>query len=324
MTWLHRRSLLSLGLAWAAGARGQVTGGNGPIRLIVPYSAGGSLDTIGRSVAEGMSHALGVPVIVDNRTGASGTIGAAAAARAAPDGRTLLLGGSSTHAVLPAVSPKLPYDPVADFTPISMIAEVENALVVSPTLPVNNMAELVAYCKARPGQLAFGSSGAGGITHLAGELFKIAAGVDAIHVPYKANSEVDLALLSGQLQFAFATLATAIPHIRAGRMHALALASAQRSAFLPALPTTSEAGFPSIIAVSWAALYGPSKMERADVARLNAAAQVSLKRPELKERFNAIVTRAMRSTPEELVDYQKQDHARWRRVVQATGIKLEG
>ncbi|KQX94841.1 Bug family tripartite tricarboxylate transporter substrate binding protein [Variovorax sp. Root473] len=324
MTWLHRRSLLSLGLAWAAGARGQVTGGDGLIRLIVPYSAGGSLDTIGRSVAEGMSRALGVPMIVDNRTGASGTIGAAAAARAAPDGRTLLLGGSSTHAVLPAVSPKLPYDAVVDFTPISMIAEVENALVVSPKLPVNNMSELVAYCKARPGQLAFGSSGAGGITHLAGELFKITAGVDAIHVPYKSNSEVDLALLSGQLQFAFATLATAIPHIRAGRMHALALASAQRSPFLPALPTTSEAGFPSIIAVSWAALYGPSKMEHTDVARLNAAAQVSLKRPELKERFNAIVTRALRSTPEELADYQKRDHARWRRVVQTAGIKLEG
>lgn len=324
MTWLHRRSLLSLGLAWAAGARAQYAAGDSPIRLIVPYSAGGSLDTIGRSVAEGMSRALGVPVIVDNRTGASGTIGAAAAARATPDGRTLLLGGSSTHAVLPAASPKLPYDAVADFTPISMIAEVENALVVSPTLPVKSVSELVAYCKARPGQLAFGSSGAGGITHLAGELFKIAAGVDAIHVPYKANSEVDLALLSGQLQFAFATLATAIPHIRAGRMHALALASTQRSAFLPALPTTSEAGFPSIIAVSWAALYGPPKMERAVVARLNAAAQASLERLELKERFNAIVTRALRSTPEELADYQKRDHARWSRVVQAAGIKLEG
>jgi len=291
--------------------------------LIVPYSAGGSLDTIGRSIAEGMGRALGVPVIVENRTGASGTIGAATAARAAPDGRTLLLGGSSTHAVLPAVSPKLPYDATADFTPISMIAEVENALVVSPTLPVHSVSELVAYCKARPGQLAFGSSGAGGITHLAGELFKISAGVDAIHVPYKANSEVDLALLSGQLQFAFATLATAVPHIRAGRMHALALASAQRSAFLPALPTTSEAGFPSIIAVSWAALYGPAKLGSADVTRLNAVVQTSLERPELKKRFNAIVTRALGSTPEELADYQKRDHARWRRVVQTAGIKLE-
>lgn len=323
MTRLHRRTLLSLGLAWAAGARAQPTGGDGPIRMIVPYSAGGSLDTIGRSVAEGMGRELGVPVIVDNRTGASGTIGAAVAARAAADGRTLLLGGSSTHAVLPAAWPKLPYDAVADFTPISMVAEVENALVVSPALPVKSMAELVAYCKARPGQLAFGSSGAGGITHLAGELFKMAAGVDAIHVPYKANSEVDMALLSGQLQFAFATLVTAIPHIRAGRMRALALASTQRSEFLPALPTTAEAGFPSIVAVSWAALYGPAKLDAAEVARLNAAAQASLKRPELKARFDAIVTRVLRSTPAELADYQKRDHARWRRVVQTAGIKLE-
>jgi len=294
-----------------------------PVTLIVPFGAGGSIDTIARGLAEGMSLALGVPVIVDNRAGASGAIGAAAAARAAPDGRTLFLGASTTQVVLPNVSTRLAYDPLRDFTPISMVAEVENALVVHPSIPARTVAEFVAYCKANAGKVAFGSSGVGGITHLAGELFKTAAGVDAVHVPYKSSSAVDLDLIGGQIQFAFATLASALPHIQSGKMRALALASEKRSTFLPGVPTTAEAGYPSVVAVSWAALYGPAKLDPALVARFNAAAGAALRRPELVKHFESLVTRALPSTPAELTSYQARDYAKWGRVVAKAGIRLE-
>jgi len=322
---LSRRALLGAGLAAALPVHAHAQRNNPrAITVVVPFGAGGSVDAIGRSLAEGMARHLDQPVVVENRAGASGAIGCAAVARAPADGHTLLLGASTTHAVLPNVQLKLAYDPLRDFTPISLAAEVENALVVHPSVPARTLAELVTWCKERKGQVAYGSSGAGGITHLAGELYKSAAGIEAVHVPYKASSEVDVALMGGQLQFAFATLASAIPHIRSGRMHALALASAERSPFLPELPTTAQAGFPSVIAVSWAALYGPAGLPAAQVTRLHAAADAALRRPELRQRFDTLVARALPSTPQGLATYQARDYARWGKVVPTAGIRLEG
>lgn len=319
---LSRRDLLGMGLAVAAPAWAQLPSAHA-ITLLVPFGAGGSIDAIGRGFADAMAQELKQAVVVDNRAGASGAIGAAAAARASPNGQTLFLGASSTQAVLPNLSTKLQYDPIRDFTPISLVAEVENALVVHPSLPVSTMSELAAYCKAQGGKTAFGSSGAGGITHLAGELFKTSAGFDAVHVPYKASSAVDMALLGGEVQFAFATLASAMPHIQAGKMRAIALASTSRSPFLPQVPTTAEAGYPQVIAVSWAGLYGPAGMEKTLVARLNKASVAALRRPELIQRFQGVVARAVPSTPDGLASYQAQDHVRWGKVVAKAGIKLE-
>lgn len=319
---LTRRGLLALAAAPALPAFAQ-SGSGRAITIIAPFGAGGSTDAIARSLAEGMARKLGQSVVVENRAGASGVIGAVAAARAAPDGHTLFLGASTTQVVLPNASARLPYDPFRDFTPISMVAEVENALVVPASLPVQTMKELVDYCRARPGEVAYGSSGAGGITHLAGELFNTAAGVKTIHVAYKASSQVDVALLGGQLQFAFATLASAIPHIQSGRMRPLALASPRRSPFLPNVPTTAEAGYGRVVAVSWAGLYGPAKLEERTVQRLNAAAVAALREPALVKRFEGLIARALPSTPEGLASYQAREYARWGRVVADAGLKLE-
>lgn len=321
---ISRRAVLSLGLGMTASiAHAQLALPARPITLILPFGAGGSVDVIARALAASLGEELRIPVIVDNRAGASGAIGASAAARAPADGSTLYFGASSTQAVLPNVRAKLPFDPVADFTPISMVAEVENALVVTPSLPVQTVGELVAYAKSRPGQLAYGSHGQGSLTHLAGELFKMAAGVDALHVPYKIGAELDVALMNGQLHFNFATLASSIQHIRSGRLRALAMSSRQRSVFMPNLPTTAEEGLPSVVAVSWAGLYGPRHLDPSLVARFNNATRTALQSPQLKERMNTVLSKPIASSADELRDYQARDFERWAHVVKTARIQTE-
>ncbi|WP_257624905.1 Bug family tripartite tricarboxylate transporter substrate binding protein [Variovorax boronicumulans] len=292
--------------------------------MILPFGPGGSVDVLARALGVAMAEELNVPVVMDNRPGASGAIGAAAAARAAADGTTLFFGSSSTQSVLPNVRAKLPFDPVSDFTPISLVAEVENALVVNPAVPAQSLGELVAYAKANPGKLSYGSFGTGSITHLAAELFKMAAGVDIVHVPYKTATDLDVALMGGQLHCAFVTLASSMPHIKSGRLRPLAVSSSQRSPFLPQVPTTAEAGYPAVIAVSWGALYAPRRMDPALVTRLNAVVRKALEQPQVKERFHAVNARPLPSSPQELAAYQARDHARWANVVKTARIEVEG
>lgn len=321
---LKRRTVLAAGLGLAATiAHARVAVPLGKVTVILPFGPGGSADVIARALGAGMAEELGLPIIMDNRPGASGAIAASAAARAPGDGSTLFFGASSTQSVLPNVRTSLPFDPVVDFTPISMVAEVENTLVVTPSLPARSVGDLVADGKARPGKLAYGSFGVGSITHLAGELFKMSAGVDMLHVPYKTATDQDVALMTGELQCAFVTLAASMPHIRAGKMRPLAVASRQRSPFLPNVPSTAEAGHPAVVAVSWGALYAPSKMDPALVATFNAAVRAALERPDVRQRLTTIHVRPMASSPQELAAYQADDRARWAKVVKVARIQQE-
>lgn len=321
---LRRRRVLAAGLGLAATiAHARVALPMRRVTVILPFGPGGSADVIARALGAGMAEELGLPIIMDNRPGASGAIAASAAARASGDGSTLFFGTSSTQSVLPTVRTALPFDPVADFTPISMVAEVENALVVTLSRPVRSVGDLVADGKARPGKLAYGSFGVGSITHLAGELFKMSAGIDMLHVPFKTATDQDVALMTGELQCAFVTLASSMPHIQAGKMRPLAVASRERSPFLPNVPSTAEAGHRAVVAVSWGALYAPRNMDPALAATFNAAVRAALEHPDVRQRLATIHVRPMTSSPQELAAYQADDRARWAEVVKAARIRQE-
>lgn len=323
---ISRRSLLAGGLAVAAKSLGaqplQIP--TRAVTIIAPFAAGGSVDVVARTLASALSEELGVPVIIDNKPGASGAIAAAAAARAPADGSVLYFGPSSTQSVLPNLRAKLPYDPVSDFSPLSLVAEAENALVVNPKLPIQTVNELVAYCKARPGQVAFGSHGRGSLSHLATEMLRLAAGIEVMHVPYKSSAALDVGLIGDQVHFTFATLASAMPHLKSGRMRALALASRQRSPYLPSLPTMAEAGYTDVVVVSWVGLYAPRGVETVLLTRLAAASRAAVDRAAFRERLQPLLTRAISSSPEELAVYQAHDSARWASVVRSAKIPVEG
>src|SRR5450631_57304 len=215
-----------------------------PIRLVVPFPAGGSLDVVARAIAQKLTEAWGQPVIIDNRPGAGGNIGADLVAKSAPDGYTILDGALSTHAVNVTLYGKLPYDPIKDFAPITLVAITPNVLVINPTAPFNTVPELIAYAKANPGKLSFGSGSNGSAGHLAGELFKTDAHVDMVHIPYKGGAPALQALLAGDTQLMFDNLANSAAQLKAGKLKALAVTTAKRSSLIPELPTLSETGFP--------------------------------------------------------------------------------
>ena len=231
---------------------------NKPVRLVVPFPPGGPLDTVGRALAQKLTEAWGQSVIVDNRPGAGGNIGADLVAKAAPDGYTVVMGALSTHAVNPSLYAKMPYDAVKDFAPITLVAITPNVLVVNPSLPVNSVRELVAYAKANPGKLAFGSGSNGSAGHLAGELFKADTGTDLLHVPFKGAAPAMQALLSGDIQLMFDNLASASAQVKAGKLKALAVTTARRSPLAPDLPTMAESGVPGFDISTWFGLLAPA------------------------------------------------------------------
>jgi tripartite-type tricarboxylate transporter receptor subunit TctC len=294
-----------------------------PIRFIVPFAPGGGGDVVGRIIGQRMSEQLGKPLIIDNRAGGGGTLGCELAAKAAPDGYTLLLGNVGPIAVGPALYPKLAYDPVRDFAPVTMIASFPNLLVANPGLPFKTVPELVAYAKSRPGTLNFASAGAGTSTHLAGELFKSVAGIDVVHVPYKGGAAAMTDIIAGQVAYYFGTMPSSMPLAKAGKLRALAVTSLTRSPAAPEVPTIAESGYPKFETAAWYGLMFPTGTPREIVARTNAATMSVLALPDIRERLVHEGSEPMGSTPAQFSAYIKAEIAKWSGVVKAANLKVD-
>ncbi len=289
------------------------------LRAIVANIPGGGSDISSRIVAEGLSNALGKQVVVDNRGGAGGTLGVSIAAKATPDGYTVLMGSIATHGINPALY-KLPYHPLNDFAPISMIGTTPNVVVVHPSVPAATLKEFIAYAKANPGKITYGSSGVGGSPHLAMELLKTMTGIDIIHVPYKGAGAVAIDLMGGQVQAASASVTGQLPYIKSGKLRALAVTSTKRIAPLPDVPTAAEAGVPGYEVTIWYAMFAPAAVPKAIVARLNAEMVKLLNAPDMKARLAQQGIDASASTPEDLSRFVQTEIAKWAKVVKAAGI----
>ena len=321
-TWMQRLALGSLFavLAVTVSAQSYPTK---PIRLVVPFPAGGTTDVLARAAAQKLTETLGQPVVVDNRPGAGGNIGAELVAKSPPDGYTLLMGTVGTHAINPSLYPKMPYDHVRDFVPVILVAGVPNVLVINPALPVNSVQELIAYAKANPGKLNFASSGNGTSIHLSGELFKTMAGVQITHVPYKGSAPALQDLVGGQVQLMFDNLPSALALIKGGRLKALAVTSKERAPALPDVPTMAESGLPGFEASSWFGLLAPAGTPQPVVAKLNAEIAKWLASPEAKEKLLAQGANAAGGTPEDFTRHIAAETAKWQKVVKESGAKVD-
>jgi tripartite-type tricarboxylate transporter receptor subunit TctC len=294
-----------------------------PIRLIVPFPPSGGTDIVARTVAPHLSAALGRQIVIDNRPGAGGTIGSEMAAKAPNDGYTLLMATSSTHAVAPKLNPKLPYDPLKDFVPIVNLNIGPNILVVTADLPVKTVKELIAYGKANPGKLTFASSGTGSVYHLTGEMFKTMAGVDMVHIPYKGSAQAYPDLISGQVSLMFDGTTSVMPHVKSGKLRALAITSARRNPTLPDLPTVAEAGVPGFESTLWIGLFAPAGTPKEIVARLNAEMNKVLTRSDVREAFRLQGTDPLGGSSEQFAAQIKADLARWGKVIKDANVKPE-
>jgi tripartite-type tricarboxylate transporter receptor subunit TctC len=291
------------------------------VRVIVPFAPGGGADISARAIAAKLTERFRQQVIVDNRPGAGGNLGTEVAARAVPDGYTLLL-VSSSYGANPSLY-KLSFDPVNGFEPITLVSQQPFIAVVHPSLPVKSVSELVALAKARPGQLNFASSGAGGIQHLSLELFKSVAGVNILHVPYKGGASAHSDLLAGYVHMTFGTILSTLPMVRTGQLRALAVTTAQRSPALPGTPTMSEAGVPGYAVSGWYAMLAPAKTPREVVALLHREIAALLSAPEVKERLAKEGSSVVASTPQALIEHLRSEIAKWEKVVREAGIKLD-
>lgn len=317
----HMVVTLVAAMAWTAPVAAQQAYPSRPVRIISPFAAGGGNDLICRTIAAKLTDRLRQQVIVENRTGANGIIGTEAAARAAPDGHTIVLIPSG-HAVNASIRKKLPYDAIRDFTTISMVGSSPLVLAVHPSVPVKNVKELVAFAKSRPGQLNYVSAGIGSSGHLGGALFDALTGTKMVHVPYKGMSLALTDLISGQVTMAFATSLSVVPHVQSGRLRALATTGAQRSPALPDLPTVA-ATVPGYEASLWYGFVGPARMPADVVRRLNAEIVAILKLPDVRERLTGQGIDIQSSTPEEFAKLLVADLQRWAQVVQRAGIRAE-
>jgi len=306
----------------ATGAWGQAYPAK-PIRLVVPFPAGGTTDILARAVGQKLTEAWGQPVVVDNRPGAGGNIGAELVAKAASDGYTLLMGTVGTHAINASLYAKMPYDHIKDFAPVILVAGVPNVLVVNPAVPVNSVQELIAYAKANPGRLNFASSGSGTSIHLSGELFKVMAGVQMTHIPYKGSAPALQDLIGGQVQLMFDNLPSALPQIKGGKLRALAVTSAARAAALPDVPTVAEAGLPGFEASSWFGVLAPAGTPVAIIARLNAEIAKWLASPEAREKLASQGANAAGGSPEDFAKHIAAETAKWQKVVKESGAKVD-
>lgn len=297
---------------------------NKPIKLIVGFAPGGSTDIVARIVAQRLGERLGQNVLVDNKAGAGGTIGADIAAKSAPDGYTLTLGTTSTHAIAPGAYSKLPYDPVADFTQISLVAITPYLLVVNPQVKATTLAEFVALAKAQPRKLNYASAGNGTATHLAMEMLKDTAGIDLIHIPYKGNAPADLAIVGGEVQAVFGSMPALLQNTRAGKVRPLAVGSAARSPAMPEVPTVSELGYPGFEAALWLGVMGPANMPRAVVDRLHKEIVAIVATPEFKAAMDANGAEPVASkTPAEFREMLRGQVAKYVKITKAIGIKLD-
>jgi tripartite-type tricarboxylate transporter receptor subunit TctC len=294
-----------------------------PIRYIVPFAPGGTTDILGRMVAAGLSSSLGQPVVVENKPGQAGSIGSAELARAAPDGYTVGGGTISSHAINATLYPKLPYDPLKDFAPITMLATLPNMLIVHPSLNVNSVQELVAALRTNPNKYSFGSAGNGTSQHISGELFKIMTRTQMQHIPYKGSGPMIPDLIAGTIQLSFENITTAYPQVKGGRLKALAVTSSKRSFVAPEVPTMAEAGLAGYDISSWQAMYAPAGTPRDIVARLHAETVKALRSPENQKKLSELGLDAGGMSPEELLALMRSDIPRLGKVVRESGAKVD-
>jgi tripartite-type tricarboxylate transporter receptor subunit TctC len=293
------------------------------VRIVVPFPPGGGLDIVARVVGPKLTESWGQQVIVDNRAGASGMIGTEIAARAAPDGYTLIMGTMGNFAVNPYLFPKMPVDPLRDFAPITLVVAVHFVLVAHPSLPARNVKELIALAKAHPGQITYASSGAGGAPHLAGELFKRMAQVNLIHIPYKGSGPSFQDLLGGQVSLTFDSLVQSLPYIKSGRLRALAVLGGKRSPLVPEVPTVAESGVPGYELTNWFGLAAPAATPRETIAKLHADFVKALQHAEVRERLTGMGADVVGSTPEQFGAFMRTESAKWAKLVKETGIRGE-
>jgi tripartite-type tricarboxylate transporter receptor subunit TctC len=310
-------------LATSAFGQGASNYPSKPIRIVVPLAPGGTSDVLARAIGQKLNELWKQPVVVDNKPGAGGNIGAELVAKADPDGYTLLLLDVGTLTISPAIYPKLGYDPIKDLAPITMVAVSPHALVVHPSVPANSVKELIAWAKANPGKINFASAGNGTAVHLAGEQFKLMTGIDMVHVPYKGGAQALTGLVGGEVNMTLNGLLATLPHIKSGKIKALAIASKTRSTALPDLPTVSEAGVPGFQSGSWQGLLTAGATPKDIVAKLNKAVVEVLNSPELKERMAAQGADVVGDSPEQFGTFLRDEKVRWAKIVKDSGVKVE-
>ena len=313
-------AMLAADQGWA-----QVAGSypNKPIRLLVGFPPGGSTDILSRQVGARLADALGQQVVIDNRAGAAGNLASEVVGKGNPDGYTLLMATVSSHGINPGLYKKVPYDPVKDYAPVTLIASYPLILAANPGVPVKNVKDLIALAKSKPGSVRFGSSGNGSPGHLSGEIFKGMAAIDLVHVPYKGGAPAMLAVLSGEVQITFATLPGAMPHIKSGKLHGLAVTTAKRSPALPEVPTIAESGLPGYDVSSWAGLMAPAGTPKDIVHKLNAATVKALARPDMRERLASEGAEPVGNTPEQFAAFVKVELAKWARAIKQAGAQID-
>ncbi len=324
-----RRTLLAalataaVGAAIPAGALAQAAYPTKPVTIVVPFAAGGTTDILARIIGQALTSELGQPVVVDNRAGAGGNIGGALAAKAPADGYTLFMGTVGTHAINASLYKKMPFDPVKDFAPLTRVANVPNLLVANPAQPYKSVKELIAYAKANPGKVNFGSSGNGSSIHLSGELFKSLAKVDMVHVPYKGSAPAVTDLLGNQIGIMFDNMPSAIQHVRSGKLVPIAVTTAKRSPELPNVPTIAEAGVPGYEATSWFGMFAPAGTPAPVLAKLNTALVKVLNQAEVKKKINEQGAETTSEMPEQFAAFIKAESVKWGKVVQESGASLD-
>ncbi|MBY4598623.1 tripartite tricarboxylate transporter substrate binding protein [Ottowia caeni] len=319
---LAAASVAATGLGVAATAAAQ-TFPTKPITIVVPFSAGGTTDILARIVAQPLGTELGQPVVIDNRAGAGGNIGAAIAAKAPADGHTLFMGTVGTHAINASLYKKLPYDPIKDFAPLSRVASVPNLLVAHPSRPYKTIKELIAYGKANPGKVNYASAGSGSSIHLSGELFESMTKVGMVHIPYRGSAPAVNDLLAGQVDIMFDNMPSAIQHVRAGKLRAIAVTTAKRSDQLPQVPTIAESGVPGYEATSWFGLFTNAGTPAPVVAKLNAALAKVLAQPDVKKRIAEQGGMIQAETPEQFAAFIQAESQKWGKVVRDSGATAD-
>jgi tripartite-type tricarboxylate transporter receptor subunit TctC len=311
------------GLAQAASKSAEPAFPTKPIRFVVPFAPGGSTDTLARTLGQKLSEGLGQQVVIDNRTGANGNIGMEIVANAPPDGHTIVLGYIANVAIGPSLYEKLPFDPVKDYEPVMLIATSPNVLVAHPSVKATNMKELIALAKAQPGKLSYASASVASVGHLTGELINQLAGIKMTHIAYKGSGQAVTDLLGGHIQLMYSGFSSTLPHIKSGKLRAIAQTGAKRSAALPDVPTIAESGFPKFEATAWYGVHAPAKTPKSIVNRLNAEFVKALKMPDVRERLEGLGFEIAASTPEFYGNYIKSEIQKWAKVVKLSGARPE-
>ena len=293
------------------------------IKLVIPFPAGGSTDIVGRLLAEKLTTSLGQTVIVENRAGAGGTTGSDVVAKAASDGYTLLIGTSSTHAIAPALYERLSYNSIKDFSPVALVGTATILLVTHPSLPVSSVTELIALAKSKPGELSFGSTGNGSVSHLTAEYFKATAGIAIEHIPYKGDAPMTIDLVSGRISLAFGTAVAFLPYVQSGKLKALAVTSAQASPIAPTLPTVSAAGLNGFEALQWFGVFAPAGVSSAIVKQLNTDVNRVLQLADVRQKFESLGIEISNTTQEQFAQFIRDENTKWAKIVKASGAKVD-